>query len=58
MAKDERKQINIRVSDEFLQAVGDIQRLDRSEPTALNQTDAITKAVLGFAEQLRKAKRK
>lgn len=36
-----RKQINVRVTDEVLQMIGDLQRADRSSPTAPTITDVI-----------------
>lgn len=58
MSKDARKQINVRVDDETLEAIGVIQRLDTSQTTALNQTKAIKLAVLEKADRLRKAAEK
>ena len=58
MAKDDRKQLNVRVDDEFLAAVGDIQRLDRSELTALSVSDVVKRAVMELADRLRRTEGK
>ena len=49
----ERKQINLRVDDELLAMVGELQRLDRSGPTPPTMSEVIRKAVAETLERWR-----
>lgn len=58
MASD-RKQINLRVDDELLTAIGELQRADESTPTTPSMSDVIRRAVLEKRDRLRqKAERR
>lgn len=57
MSTDSRKQINIRVDDEFLRHVGEIQRSDTA-PTTPTMAEVIRMAVKEMAISRRKPPRR
>ncbi len=59
MAKtDARKQINVRVDDETLEAIGDLMRMDTSAPLPPTITEVFKRAVIEARDRQRKAAEK
>ena len=53
-----RKQLNLRADPELLEMIGELQRLDRSGPTAPSMTEVIRKAVSETLDRWRHATEK
>jgi hypothetical protein len=49
----DRKQINLRVDDELLAVIGELQRLDDSGPTVPTMSEVIRKALFETRERWR-----